>query len=478
VPDIRYVILSDLHFGAENSVLTRLLPSDVQVDLSAPGNVMKALVECLRTVVEANAPRHPPTLILNGDVLELALADDHVAATVFEQFVELTFSRSDRMFAKTAYFVPGNHDHHLWESARERHYAQYVRSVPVGEPLQPAWHSTRLLQTLHDDRSVAAELLTALAHRASEQSDMDLQTVYPNLGFVSDDGRRAVVVHHGHYVESMYTLMSTLNLLMFEDALPEEAWEWESENFAWIDFFWSTLGRSGDVGKNVALAYDALRSSEATERLIDNLASGLAEQLPTGRLRRRAVAKAARIVLNHAATRAAAAERRHPAAILSADAEEGLRRYVEGPVFRQLRRECNGEVPGELTFIFGHTHKPFAEPRSFSGFTEPVKVFNTGGWVVDDLKPMPLHGAAVVLVDEHLDAVLLTMYTQHDNPGDYRVTVTTADGTESDLSREIAALLDPARDPWRGFAVATADAVAERNRDLETIIKRAAVPIR
>jgi hypothetical protein len=331
---------------------------------------------------------------------------------------------------------------------------------------------------LHDDRSVAAELLTALAHRASEQSDMDLQTVYPNLGFVSDDGRRAVVVHHGHYVESMYTLMSTLNLLMFEDALPEEAWEWESENFAWIDFFWSTLGRSGDVGKNVALAYDALRSSEATERLIDNLASGLAEQLPTGRLRRRAVAKAARIVLNHAATRAAAAERRHPAAILSADAEEGLRRYVEGPVFRQLRRECNGEVPGELTFIFGHTHKPFAEPRSFSGFTEPVKVFNTGGWVVDDLKPMPLHGAAVVLVDEHLDAVLLTMYTQHDNPGDYRVTVTTADGTESDLSREIAALLDPARDPWRGFAVATADAVAERNRDLETIIKRAAVPIR
>jgi hypothetical protein len=70
------------------------------------------------------------------------------------------------------------------------------------------------------------------------------------------------------------------------------------------------------------------------------------------------------------------------------------------------------------------------------------------------------------------------MYTQHDNPGDYRVTVTTADGTESDLSREIAALLDPARDPWRAFAVATADAVAERNRDLETIIKRAAVPIR
>jgi UDP-2,3-diacylglucosamine pyrophosphatase LpxH len=477
VPDIRYVILSDLHFGAENSVLTRLLPGDVRVDLSAPGNVMKALVECLRAVVDANAPSDRPTLILNGDVLELALADDHVAATVFEQFVELTFSRSDPMFAQTAYFVPGNHDHHLWESARERHYAQYVRSVPIGDPLQPAWHSTRL-RVLHDDQPLAAELLTALAHRAGPSCDMELQTVYPNLGFVSHDGRRAVVIHHGHYVESMYTLMSTLNLMMFEDALPEEVWEWESENFAWIDFFWSTLGRSGDVGKNVALAYDALRSSAATERLIDNLSQGLAEQLPTGRLRRRAVARAARIVLNHAATRAAAAERRHPAAILSADAEEGLRRYVEGPVFRQLRRECNGEVPGELTFIFGHTHKPFAEPRSFSGFTEPVKVFNTGGWVVDDLKPMPLHGAAVVLVDEHLDAVLLTMYTQHDNPGDYRVTVTTADGTESDLSREIAALLDPARDPWRGFAVATADAVAERNRDLETIIKRAAVPIR
>lgn len=473
---IRYVVLSDLHFGAENSVLTRLLPGEAQVDLSGPGDVLVGLLECINAIVDATGQQRRPALVLNGDALELALADDHVAATVFEQFVELAFS-GRRVFNETAYFVPGNHDHHLWESARERHYAQYVRSVPAGEPLQPAWHATRM-RVLHDDRPVAAELLTALAHRATASSDIRLQTVYPNLGFVDEDARRAVVIHHGHYVESMYTLMSTLNRLMFEHPVPEDVWEWESENFAWIDFFWSTLGRSGDVGKDVGLAYDALRSTPATQCLIDNLSEGLARQLPGGKIGHKVVAETASFVLGHAAEQVAASERRRPAAVLSADAEAGLRRYMEGPTLRQLRRECNGELPSDVTFIFGHTHKPFARRSELDGFEVPVTILNTGGWVVDDLEPMPLYGAAVAFVDDDLDCALLTMFTQHADPAHYHVAVTTPDGADSELSRQIAATVQPARDPWKRFAAAAAQAVAERNRDLETIIERSVRPIR
>ena len=94
-----------------------------------------------------------------------------------------------------------------------------------------------------------------------------MRAVYPNLGLLSEDGRRCVVVHHGHYIESMYQLMSSLNQLMFNKPLPRDITEIEEDNFAWIDFFWSSLGRSGDVGEDVNRLYDMLQSEKAVDRL-------------------------------------------------------------------------------------------------------------------------------------------------------------------------------------------------------------------
>ena len=39
--------------------------------------------------------------------------------------------------------------------------------------------------------------------------------------------------------------------------------------------------------------------------------------------------------------------------------------------------------PDEVTFVFGHTHKPFEEPRTFPNLGNGVPVYNTGGWVVE-----------------------------------------------------------------------------------------------
>ena len=59
---------------------------------------MLALVECLRDLLGRNESHHRPTLVLSGDMLELALASDNVAAMVFERFVELTMVGPDRLF--------------------------------------------------------------------------------------------------------------------------------------------------------------------------------------------------------------------------------------------------------------------------------------------------------------------------------------------------------------------------------------------
>lgn len=469
MPDVRYVILSDLHFGAENSVLTDALPGQHRADPTRPGPAMEALVVCLRDLMAHNEGDDKPTLVLGGDILEFALARDNVAAMVFERFVELTMAGSDRLFAPTVYFVPGNHDHHLWEGARETHYAKYVDSVPRDQPLRGPRHTTPMLGAL-DANPTDAQLLTALVHRSGAK-DLRVQTVYPNLAFLSDDGRKGLVFHHGHFVESMYRLMSVLNALVFQHATEPDIVQWESENFAWIDFFWSTLGRSGDVGLDVALIYESLQSKQATDRIVDRLANGIAGHVRGGRLKRFASRRVLTAALDHAVSHYGSRERRHTESALSDDAKRGLREYVEGPLRNQLATECNGDPPSEVTFAFGHTHKPFVDVIDAARYPTPLTVMNTGGWVVDGLKPEPKHGAAAILVDEDMQALMLRFYTQHTNASEYRTVIEAPPGrSDTEFARRMKAIVEGEATPWTELSTTVARVVAQRNEDLAELI--------
>ena len=246
MPDIRYVCLSDLHFGAENSILSCLVEGDVNVNPTAASSALEGLVATLTTLIGANEHRDPkPTLILNGDVLELALANDNDALMVFELFLDRVFpAGGDALFDQTVLYQPGNHDHHLWETARERQYGNLLRTLKPDDPLPIPWHGTRMYYQ-DDPRPVQAELLDQLVRRRPHTPGVNFRVSYPNMGLRSDDGATAVVFHHGHFVESIYLLMSRLKDIIFPGrAESADVWDWEAENFAWIDFFWSTLGLS------------------------------------------------------------------------------------------------------------------------------------------------------------------------------------------------------------------------------------------
>ena len=149
--DIRYVCLSDLHLGAENSLLTRLVTAPgsqtyPRADPAKPSEVMVQLVNCLRAVISRNQGAQKPTLVLNGDALELALADFNGAIMVFERFMELTMKPGQELFDRTIYYNPGNHDHHVWETARETQYVEkYLSGTSWGTALDPPWHTTNMM---------------------------------------------------------------------------------------------------------------------------------------------------------------------------------------------------------------------------------------------------------------------------------------------------------------------------------------------
>jgi Calcineurin-like phosphoesterase len=480
MPDIRYVCLSDLHFGAQNSLLTSLVAGDVIADPLVASPTLTVFADCLSSLVAANEDRSTkPILVLNGDILDFALASDEVAILAFERFVELVFVERD-LFSHHVYYIPGNHDHHLWETARERQYADYIARHSPGTALFPPWHATSMFAAYDDAvrraRTVEAELLQTVLRRFQQLGDAAVEVRYPNFGLRSTDGR-AVTFHHGHYVDSLYRLMSRLKTDLFP-ASPAAlaAWEWEAENFAWIDFFWSTLGRSGDWGSDVGVLYDMLQEERAVAAVGRNLGNAIAARgqprwLP-GFVRRRLIGKA----VDMFAGRLAALERNVPSqGPLSPAGLAGLQTYIEGPLALQLRRENPDEQPDQVSFVFGHTHKPFEDRTAYRGYRRPVEVYNTGGWVVDSVQPDRRQGAAAVVIDEDLNVAALHLYNQA-TAGGAQVSVRTAGkGSTNPLRDRLSAAINPAQDPWARLSSTTFSAVPQRYAALQTIINRGIV---
>jgi hypothetical protein len=366
-------------------------------------------------LISQNHGPRKPTLILNGDALELALADVNVAAMVFERFMELAMKPGEELFDRTIYYNPGNHDHHLWETARETQYIEeYIPSAKWGDHLNAPWHTTNMF--LGEYVPVPCYLLDRLMKRYEAEARPRFLVVYPNLGLRSGDGQKCVIFSHGHYIESIYRLMTALRSTLFPDrAEPDTIWRLESENFAWVDFFWSTLGRSGEFGTDVELIYDRLQADVQLKKLVSNLAAGITTKYKLAGFSYPLEHIVLTSILNFFLSKVTKREVKRTDTVLSEDAASGLRLYLEKFLLNQIQTDNAGSVPADVTFIFGHTHKPFEEVRPYAGYIGGIKVFNNGGWVVDSMAPSPLKGGAVILVDEDLNTASVRIYNEAEN---------------------------------------------------------------
>jgi hypothetical protein len=489
MPDIRYVCISDLHLGEEDSVLTNLQTASSTVDASKPSPAMEHLVECLRDLIKKASGKTKPTLILNGDVLELALCELHVSTMVFRRFLELVLPAkgTERLFEHVI-VIPGNHDHHLWEMARETQYVDFLDRRKFLEPLPKQWHTTDLFWD-PTANPVESQFLTRLVRSYSHLNNMAVHVGYPALGLLNKSGTKCIIFDHGHFTEWIYWLMSDVRQMFFPwTHEPLDVWDVEAEQFAWIDFFWSALGRSGEVGVGLETIYEKLQDTKAFEELKVNLAQSLASKMGWGitdYLERKALEKLIDYLLNRFGER----ERSAIGCPLSEEGRKGLFHYLEGPIRRYIadrliaRRINKNNVPHELrtpetlaveevpevVFVYGHTHKPFCDYEDFHGYSHWVDVYNTGGWIVDCLNPDPCYGASIVLVDEDLNTTSIRMYQQTQADEVSPVLVEEAPRGFRDKNpfhQRIRGLIDPANQPWRGFSEAVANALTVRRRHL------------
>jgi len=465
--DIAYVCLSDMHFGEEDSLLTNLRVGSSKIDTSQPSAVLKQLVKCLKFLISRNQGNKKPKLILNGDILELALCSTKEAAMAFERFIELTMKKGNELFDSKIIYIPGNHDHHLWETAREKQYVDHIGKSKKKQ-LDAPWQVTNMFVAKRQG-AVLSNFLTTLVQRRFP--DVVIEIAYPNLGLLNQDASRCIVFHHGHFLDPLYRLMTTLRTLAFPKRRdPLAIWDIEAENFAWIDFFWSTMGRSGEAGKAIERVYEKMYDPKQFKKFLHDFVDNLDRKydLPS-------IDWVTNRILKGMATafvkkQAKVLERKDVKDPLSSKIEDGLRWYIDGTLREQIRGEQDRKMPPDVTFVFGHTHKPFSYTLKKKKSRKAINAYNTGGWVVESVKPQPLHGGTVLLADKSLNCTHICLHKQQKDSSDYpvKIEVSPRDSKRANpLFNQISALVNPATEPWRTFSSLVLEETKVRRKNLE-----------
>lgn len=414
-----------------------------------------------------------PALVLLGDALDLSLASPPDSAAVLTGF--LTALQAEAGIGPVR-FVPGNHDHMLWTAAR---FGTGTR--PGAAPQQ-----TRFWQHATPAFAAPAALGTsALLDSLLATAGMEgtAATSYPNLGL--DAGTCVpdaplAVLHHGHFVEDTYRMMSRLlAALSGRPAPPMTVEGLEAANGSWIDFGWSMLGDAGRLGDEVSLAERLLETGGGARAFEAHLAGMVAQALrqalplPYSASVATGIDYLASGLVDSFVGAWSQLERFSYNSCLTEASRAGLATYLAEAVRAQLVAELGhagggagrGDWPGQLTFVFGHTHKPFADRLPVTGFARPVTVYNSGGWVADTSQLSTVEGAGVVFLDEALNGALLRLYAMPDGRTVAPPQAITADPrpeADNPLLGRLAAGVAGAQTEWAAFTAAVGEALQGR----------------
>lgn len=424
-PDNNCICLSDLHLGAGYSLLS---------DPDCLHHLVAALHDYIPRVF---AGAQPPTLVLNGDILDFDFAPIDKIIVAFQQFFAAIFdSRRPPLFAAEVIYLPGNHDHRIWEQMKDLALIKYRRAHGMIVD-----HSTTDLfeDRLFKDNTIGSYLLNEVLSECDNIHPCEITLRYPNWGLRSARHNRQVVFHHGHYVEDIYRAMSTFSHALTEHVTNDIA-ELEAQNGAWIDFLWSSFSSSEQQVNNLVTLYTTSQDPAATHMGCRKLARKICAYLDT----HYAVSSSARIggvmsleklvtsLLDASLGKVFQSERAGYQEKLSDSSIEGLRWYLSGPVRQQIQeadllRIGEGRILDERSehchFIFGHTHKPFQSRLPVPGFRRNVDVFNSGGWVLDEYEFTSVQGAAIIFVDQMLNVASLRLFDAPVNEAESPVTV-------------------------------------------------------
>lgn len=410
---IKYIVLSDLHLGEEDSLFTPTKKGD--------NKLLSAFADSLQSLVESSNLNDKPTLVLNGDILGLSFSTYQESLTVFDQFIRAL--AIDHNICNQIAYIPGNHDHHIWQLAME---SQYRRKLENRKTYDPIPSMDRISSAIYDE-GVQSEFIEAFVN-GSEAFETDLKVLYPNMIIPPNSANQPyVIIHHGHFAERTYHFISnSLKSLYPEESGPLTLEDLEADNGAWINFTFSELGRSGAAGEKFEKLMNTLSSIELFDEESGELSENVAKALDYPYIPFHAVEKflTRRLIQNIASK--IRSERYQAGTVCSEEAMQGLLEYLERYCVPQMRLAgWNGEA---TTLIWSHTHKPFSQKMCTASYDQ-LNVVNTGGWVLPE-EPKPTHGGSITLVNEKNEVVDLRIWNDSNSGGTMHFQVMPTEGED------------------------------------------------
>lgn len=362
-----------------------------------------------------------PKLVLNGDILGLSFSDYAHSLKIFEAFIEAC--TLNNIVCNTIIYIPGNHDHHLWNLAKEAHFLKGLQN-----------NSSNQIEALHSvtpptfTEGFSSNFLDAFAKRIGNDS-LTFKIFYPNF-MVPPPKEDApyLLFHHGHFSEKTYHFVSiALQTIYPELPTPNKLEELESQNGPFIDFAFSELGRSGTAGHYFEQLMSTLSNKELLEKHIDEMAENIAKNvdfpyLPSDWLEK----QLAKTLLQNIGEKVRG-ERYKGSVTCSDETIQGLLHYLKTYCSETLN--ANGWSGEDVTLIWGHTHKPFQKQTSTDHFPK-LRLYNSGGWVLPRAVT-PVIGASVLFVSNSNETQSLRIYNDAENGGTMHFKVIQEEGFET-----------------------------------------------
>ena len=469
---IRHIVLSDLHLGARDSLLTHVHRGGEIAD--GPSEVLAAFASALGETLERAPGNEKPQLVLLGDALDLGLSPFGDVSKGFLQLLDAFYpADGPDIFSHEIIYIAGNHDHHLWRIAQDNGFLSALENGQLPNDLESV---TRIFGT----PSHRCRLMESLFAHRPHLTDASVRIAYPNWGLSDNNANRAVVMHHGHYLDGMYRMLSNVRgFLGDSQPLPSTMRQLEQENGPWIDFLWSDLGSAGEIGGDAGSLYEVMLSAGASHDFAESIArritGGLHAKLginPKMPLKYGVTLdNLIRAGVDLTAGRAAERQRDGYGHVLGEDEIADLGWFLGTPLANEMRQELP-EMPRELSFIFGHTHKPFQDELLVDGFDVPVGIFNTGGWVLDEPTLMPVQGCAAMLVSDELEVASLRLFNDPTN-GEMNPVRVEGSGRLNRLADETAKAVEQASVSWANFSsIVHTRIVEEADKRVRQLLER------
>lgn len=364
-------VISDLHLGKKEGYLFS----------KAPG--YESNCQALKELLLANSGVEQ--LVLNGDIMELALAGLDVVYAELNRFFHLL---ADAGGFKRIVFIAGNHDHHLWRALGEM-IEVHGRILRNQSPPGHGEYSQAFVDQRYSSLNSHHAPYIAFPHLWPDKENMpEFIVKYPHHLLRANN--QNYLITHGHFLEDLF---KPVNFLIE----PHRLAQLEAFNNLWLEAFNYYLGHSDDLSLRAQeleeqFIMGGAEAKQKVKKILDAVYNNLKQKIGlkfpvtcfVKLALKRIVRKMPKEKMGQSKMRGADVDQELFDSIIKYIKKYIIGRYssAPGPKENNCRHSDGKDIPLPFTFVFGHTHIPFRENLEINGQTYPV--INTGGWLRSD----------------------------------------------------------------------------------------------